>query len=76
VANARKHAAGAEVSVHVTGSAGAVRIEVRDGGPGGARADGAGLRQLADRVEAHGGTLRLDSPPGGGTRLTAELPCG
>jgi signal transduction histidine kinase len=76
VANARKHAAGAEVSVHVTGPAGAVRIEVRDGGPGGARADGAGLRQLADRVEAHGGTLRLDSPPGGGTRLTAELPCG
>ncbi|HXP56708.1 MAG TPA: histidine kinase [Streptosporangiaceae bacterium] len=76
VANARKHAAGAEVSVRVTRQAAVIRVEVRDGGPGGARAGGAGLRNLADRVEAHGGTLRLDSPPGGGTVLTADLPCG
>ena len=31
---------------------------------------------LADRVAALGGALSVDSPPGGGTRLTAELPIG
>jgi signal transduction histidine kinase len=35
---------------------------------------GTGLRGLADRVEALGGTLRLESPRGGGTHLAAELP--
>jgi len=35
-----------------------------------------GLRGLADRVEALGGRLAVDSPPGGGTRVIAELPCG
>ena len=39
-------------------------------------ANGSGLRGLADRVEALGGTLQVDSPPGGGTRVTAELPLG
>jgi signal transduction histidine kinase len=76
IANARKHAAGAPVSVTVGERDGAVRVEVRDRGPGGAQADGGGLRHLADRVEAHGGTLRLDSPDGAGTLLTADLPCG
>ena len=36
--------------------------------------DGTGLVGLKDRVEALGGRLRLDSPGGGGTSLTAELP--
>ncbi len=35
---------------------------------------GTGLVGLKDRVEALGGRLRLDSPDGGGTSLTAELP--
>jgi signal transduction histidine kinase len=35
---------------------------------------GSGLRGLADRVEALGGVLQLDSPAGQGTRLMAELP--
>ena len=30
---------------------------------------------LADRVAALGGTLRIESAPGAGTTLTAELPC-
>jgi len=53
-------------------------IEVRDNGMGGARTDGdgTGLRGLADRVEAHGGRLRVESPPGGGTRIVGEIPCG
>ena len=37
---------------------------------------GSGLRGLADRVEALGGRLRVTSPPGDGTRLHAEIPCG
>ena len=46
-----------------------------DDGAGGADfARGSGLRGLADRVEALGGALRVDSPPGAGTRLRAELP--
>ena len=40
------------------------------------RVRGTGLQGLADRVEALGGTLRVDSPPGGGTRLAAEIPLG
>ena len=55
---------------------GKIVVEVADDGPGGARADrGSGLRGLADRVASVGGTLRIDSPAGGGTRLRAEIPC-
>jgi glucose-6-phosphate-specific signal transduction histidine kinase len=43
---------------------------------GGANEEGAGLRGLADRVEALGGRLTLESPAGGGTRLRAEIPHG
>jgi signal transduction histidine kinase len=53
-----------------------VIVEVTDDGVGGADAGrGSGLRGLADRVAALDGTLSLDSPPGGGTRLRAEIPC-
>ena len=51
-------------------------IEIADDGIGGADAGrGSGLRGLADRVEALGGRLRVVSPAGGGTALTAEMPC-
>jgi signal transduction histidine kinase len=40
------------------------------------RASGTGIRGLEDRLEALGGTLTVTSPPGGGTLLRAELPCG
>ena len=51
-------------------------IEVADDGVGGAdAAGGSGLRGLADRVEALGGRLTVESPPGGGTRIVAEIPC-
>ena len=50
---------------------------VADDGVGGADpSQGSGLRGLADRVEALGGRLTLDSPAGGGTRLRAEIPHG
>ena len=56
-------------------TAGTLVVRVADDGAGGADSDrGSGLRGLADRVEALGGALRIDSPPGAGTRLRAELP--
>ena len=45
------------------------------GGVGGAQTtDGSGLRGLVNRVEAHGGRLRVESPVGRGTRLVGEIP--
>ncbi len=74
--NVAKYARATEVSVAVERSNGHARIEVRDDGVGGAAADGgSGLRGLADRVEALGGRLVVDSPVGCGTTLRAEIPC-
>jgi PAS domain S-box-containing protein len=51
-------------------------VEVADDGVGGADpARGSGLRGLADRVEALEGQLAVESPPGRGTRIRAEIPC-
>ena len=78
--NAAKHARASAVTVTVdadaAGAAGAVlRVAVRDDGAGGADfARGTGLVGLKDRVEALGGRIFLDSPPGAGTSLRAELP--
>jgi signal transduction histidine kinase len=48
---------------------------VEDDGVGGADASrGSGLRDLEDRVAANDGTLTIDSPPGGGTRVRAWIP--
>ncbi len=55
----------------------ALRVTVEDQGPGGAVVvPGHGLAGLADRLRAVDGALTVDSPPGGPTRLVAELPCG
>ena len=52
-------------------------IEIADDGVGGAdETAGTGLQGLADRVAALDGTLRILSPLGAGTVVTAELPCG
>ncbi|HET8950061.1 MAG TPA: MASE1 domain-containing protein [Solirubrobacteraceae bacterium] len=75
IANARKHARADEVRVRVAVAHGRLRVEVADDGPGGAVATpGSGLEGLGDRVEAVGGTLDIDSPPGGGTRIAAVMP--
>jgi signal transduction histidine kinase len=51
-------------------------VSVRDDGTGGVDpAGGSGLRGLADRVQALGGTLAVESVPGAGTELRAEIPC-
>ncbi len=55
---------------------GKLLVSVSDDGVGGATtAGGSGLRGLADRVQAHGGTLQVNSDRGHGTTLVAELPC-
>jgi signal transduction histidine kinase len=75
IANARKHAQVDAVTVRLAVAHGRLRIEVADDGPGGAAATpGSGLEGLGDRVEAVGGRLDIASPPGGGTRIVAELP--
>lgn len=76
VANAVKHAHAADVAVSVEQDAAALHVRVIDNGGGGAAVTpGGGLAGLSDRVRAIGGTLRVDSPIGGGTTLWAELPC-
>ena len=73
--NASKHAGAARASVSVREQNGKLYLSVRDDGAGGADpARGSGLIGLSDRVEALGGTIEIDSPPGRGTRIEVELP--
>ena len=73
--NAAKYADTPAVDVAVAADDGALCVEVRDEGRGGADpGQGSGLLGLRDRVEAIGGTMRLTSPPGAGTSLRVELP--
>jgi len=75
--NVAKHAEASKVRIGITQENGRLTVVVADDGIGGAdRSRSSGLRGLADRVEALGGRLAVDSPPGGGTRVMAELPCG
>ena len=71
-----KHAAGSSSRVTIRELTGRLVVQVSDDGPGGARPEGgSGLRGLADRVAAAGGVLRIESPPGSGTHLEADIPC-
>jgi signal transduction histidine kinase len=76
LANAVKHADARSVRVALAAQDGLVRLSVEDDGCGGANPRGAGLVGLADRVVTLGGRLAVTSPPGGGTRVVAELPTG
>ena len=77
LANAAKHANASRVVVTVRRLDARVIVELSDDGVGGADLGrGSGLRGLTDRIEALGGRLIVDSLPGGGTRLTAELSLG
>jgi signal transduction histidine kinase len=74
--NAVKHAAATKVRLSSSYEAGRLVVCVSDDGRGGAEpAAGSGLRGLADRAEAHGGRLLIESGPNTGTTLRAELPC-
>src|SRR5215470_14113349 len=76
--NVAKHAQATRAEVTVTRAGDLLRIAVTDDGRGGAvpsAGDSTGLRGLAQRAAAVDGTLSIDSPPGGPTTITAELPC-
>jgi signal transduction histidine kinase len=77
LANIAKHASASQVAVSILVHNGRALVDVEDDGVGGADiASGTGLRNLSDRVEVFGGTLEVESDPGRGTRLTAEIPLG
>ncbi|MEA2382094.1 MAG: hypothetical protein QOH72_2065 [Solirubrobacteraceae bacterium] len=75
VTNVAKYAQATHVAVSVRADNGSLVVRVSDDGVGGADpSGGTGLRGLSDRVEALHGRLRVESPPGGGTRISAEIP--
>ena len=77
LANVAKYADASTVTLRVWRDGPLAAIEITDDGVGGADDSlGSGLRGLADRVEALDGRLRVSSPLGAGTVVTAELPCG
>lgn len=74
--NVAKYAQASRVTVEVAHTHGRAVVAVADDGVGGADTNGgSGLRGLADRVAALDGRLHVDSPPGEGTRIHADLPC-
>jgi signal transduction histidine kinase len=75
--NVVRHSRATAVTVRVWSAGARARIEVRDNGMGGAVVgNGSGLRGLADRLEALGGSLEVVSPPGAGTTLIGDIPLG
>jgi signal transduction histidine kinase len=63
--------------VRISARDGALRFEVEDDGKGFDPATtrrGSGLTNMADRLDALGGSIDLDSKPGSGTRLRGWLP--
>lgn len=76
VTNAVRHASASKIAMRATRENGTLFVTVIDDGVGGAAPRrGSGLAGLRDRVAAHGGTLEIESPSGGGTRIEVALPC-
>jgi signal transduction histidine kinase len=75
--NVAKHARASSCEVTVRRNGDVLGIVVSDDGVGGASEGqgGSGLRGLAQRAAAVDGRMEVDSPPGGPTRITVELPC-
>ncbi|MET8811007.1 sensor domain-containing protein [Streptomyces sp. NPDC004549] len=75
--NVAKHSGAESAELTACAADGRIRLSVRDDGRGGAAlgtGTGTGLTGLAERLAAVDGALRVDSPPGGPTVVTAELP--
>jgi signal transduction histidine kinase len=75
LANATKHAQASRIDVSLALRDDVLLLSIRDDGVGGAHfGQGSGLVGLRDRVEALGGTIRIESPPGAGTQIVVALP--
>ena len=75
LANAAKHSGADQVAVGLREQDHGLLMSVTDDGAGGARlAPGGGLAGLLERVQTVDGRLEVDSPPGGPTTVTVELP--
>jgi PAS domain S-box-containing protein len=74
LANVVKHARAGSAVIRASGLDRRVVLEVQDDGAGGADPEGSGLCGLRDRVETLDGSLIVESAPGVGTRVRAELP--
>jgi signal transduction histidine kinase len=75
LANTAKHASAEHVVIAAACTGAWLRVEVSDDGVGGAdRSRGTGLEGLTDRVAALGGRLFVESQPGRGTHIVAEIP--
>ena len=73
--NTQRHSGATHASVRLACVDGTLQVEVGDDGQGGARPDrGSGLRGLADRVQAVGGRLDIESDRRIGTRVRATIP--
>jgi len=73
--NITKYAGASAVKVSIGQVNGYALVEVEDDGVGGADPErGSGLSGLSDRVSSLNGKLVIDSPPGAGTRIRAEIP--
>jgi len=73
--NTQRHARATRASVRLARVDGALQVEVADDGQGGAEPErGSGLRGLADRVQAVGGRLDIESDRRAGTRVRATIP--
>jgi signal transduction histidine kinase len=76
LANIAKHSEATEAAVFVQRAGNRLHVIVTDDGVGGANpAGGTGLAGLARRAASVDGTFEIDSPPGGPTLLTVDLPC-
>ena len=77
ITNVTKYADASSATVAIRRRNGTATVTVADDGAGGADPSrGSGLRGLTARVEALNGRLTVDSPPGAGTRIEAEIPLG
>jgi PAS domain S-box-containing protein len=72
--NVVKHSNATRAAVRARVEDGWLELQVGDDGVGGARPDGTGLVGLADRLAVLDGRLRVDSPPGQGTLVAADIP--
>ena len=75
--NVQKYAEATHAMVRLADAGGELRFEISDDGKGfdpGTARKGSGLTNMADRLDALGGGVDIDSTPGGGTRLVGRVP--